>query len=241
MAPFWDNPYITRNNRAIKKSIFPALSHKLSSIIDFYRPGTCILYTREELMNVYNVIVTQETITELHYIIKNALRGLGLPENLSFENIHPFQPLLIYIVNLTKKGCNVYYRLLRKKNNLKTILSEREGKWHNELSCTFGVEFWNKTYNLAANIKFENRIKYLQYQINRNSLFTNYRVSKFQQHISPSCTFCLQAGNLVAPSELISHLFFDCDHALNLWQATINWLKTLDVNIPLDRKALLLG
>ena len=241
MAPFWDNPYITRNNRAIKKSIFPALSHKLSSIIDFYRPGTCILYTREELMNVYNVIVTQETITELHYIIKNALRGLGLPENLSFENIHPFQPLLIYIVNLTKKGCNVYYRLLRKKNNLKTILSEREGKWHNELSCTFGVEFWNKTYNLAANIKFENRIKYLQYQINRNSLFTNYRVSKFQQHISPSCTFCLQAGNLVAPSELISHLFFDCDHALNLWQATINWLKTLNVNIPLDRKALLFG
>ena len=192
-------------------------------------------------MNVFNVTITQATLTEIHYIIKNAWRSLGLQDNITFENIHPVQPLLIHIVNLTKKGCNVYYKLLRKKNNLKTILSAREGKWHNELSCTFGVDFWNKNYNLAANIKYENKIKYLQYQINRNCLYTNYRVNKFKRHISPLCTFCVQAGNEAAPSELISHMFFDCDHALNLWQTTINWLKTLNVNIPLDRKALLFG
>ena len=83
-------------------------------------------------------------------------------------------------------------------------------------------------------------MKYLQYQINRNSLYT-YRVSKFQRHISPLCTFCVQAGSQFPPSELISHIYFDCDHALNLWQIILNWLKTLNINIPLDRKALLFG
>ena len=97
-APFWDNPQITRNNRAIKKSTFPTLSHKINSIIDFYHPGTCTLYTREELMNTYNVLLTQETLTELHYIIKKAWRSLGLRENISFENTYPFQPFLINII-----------------------------------------------------------------------------------------------------------------------------------------------
>ena len=33
-------------------------------------------------------------------------------------------------------------------------------------------------------------MKFLQYQINRNSLFTNYRVNKFKSHKSPNCTLC---------------------------------------------------
>ena len=124
---------------------------------------------------------------------------------------------------------------------MKTTLSTRESKWHNELGCTFGIDFWNKTYNLTSNIKYENKIKYLQYQINRNSLFTNYKVNKFKRHISPFCSFCIQAQNPVTPCELVSHIFYDCDYVLNLWQEIINWLKTLNINIPLDRKALLFG
>ena len=71
--------------------------------------------------------------------------------------------------------------------NLGTILAQRESKWHTELNCSFGSDFWNRTHSLAAGIKNENKMKFLQYQINRNSLFTNYRVNKFKNHKSPNC------------------------------------------------------
>ena len=156
-APFWDNPLITRNNKAIKHSAFPALSTKILSVTDFYKPGTCMLYTRDELITKYDIVISQETMIEIHYIIKNARRNLGLQVDISSEIVLPFQPLLMNIVNLTKTGCSVYYRMLRKKTNLKTTLSARENKWHLELGCTFGVDFWNRTYSLVSKIKFENK------------------------------------------------------------------------------------
>ena len=129
---------------------------------------------------------------------------------------------------------------MKKNNNLKTTLTERENKWHLELNCTFGTNFWNRTYSLAASIKHENKMKWLQYQINRNSLFTNYKVNKFKPHVSPKCTFC---SHIVEFShlELVSHLFWDCDFVLKLWQEVKAWLATLNTNIPLDRTKLLFG
>ena len=124
-------------------------------------------------------------------------------------------------------------------------MAERETKWHNELNCVFGVEFWNRTYSLTASIKYENKMKYLQYQINRNCLFTNYRVNKFKHFVSPYCTFCSSInrdeGDPAPPLELVSHLFFECDNVLNLWIQIIGWLKSLNIDVPLNRKSLLFG
>ena len=191
--------------------------------------------------------ISEETLVKLKYIFKLAYRKLGV--QVQDDNIEPtfylFQPLLINIINQTKKGCNVYYRYLRKKVNLNSTMSERETKWHNELNCVFGIEFWNRIYGLTASIKNENKMKYLQYQINRNSLFTNYRVNKFKPFISPFCTFCstmdLDEGDPAPHLELISHLFFECNLVLNLWTQIKDWLKTLNIDIPLDRKSLLFG
>ena len=41
--------------------------------------------------------------------------------------------------------------------------------------------------------------------------------------------------------ELVSHLFWDCDFVLNLWQEVRNWFSNFQINIPLDRKILLFG
>ena len=110
----------------------------------------------------------------------------------------------------------------------------REEKWHHELQCTYGVDFWTKTYSLVANLKYDNKMKWLQFQINRNSLFTNYRVNKFKPNISPLCSLCLANENFPR-FELISHLFYDCDYTLNMWQNIKTWLATLDIILPLDR------
>ena len=148
---------------------------------------------------------------------------------------------MIGIANLVQKGCNVYYKILRKKINLNTPLTVREEKWHNELNCTFSIDFWNQTYILTSKIKNDNKFKYLQFQINRNSLFTNYRVNKFKNDIPPHCTFCSGPENLNPPLEKIAHLFYDCNISQNLWIEIENWLRGQNIDIPRDRKIILFG
>ena len=186
-----------------------------------------------------HVAISQESYIEVKYIFYVACRKLGLNHICLNPTFRPSQPLLIQIANVTKKGCNAYYRFLRKKINLSTTLSEREGKWHNELGLTLGTEYWNKIYSLNAGVKNENKMKYLQYQINRNCLYTNYKVNKFKNHISPFCSFC--TTDQERHPEIVSHLFLHCVYAINLWTGVKSWLSTVNIEIPLENKVILFG
>ena len=84
-------------------------------------------------------------------------------------------------------------------------------------------------------------MKFFQFQINRNSLFTNYKVNKFKPYISSACTFCEINEVNDPPLELVSHLFFNCQQVSNIWIEVKNWLRIMDINLPLDRKILLFG
>ena len=237
-SPIWDNPIFLKSNKPIKKTSFPTIASKVNTISDFYKPGTSCTLSKTEFENKYNVIITDETLLQFHYIFRMARGTLGLGrESTTF---YPTQPLLINIANLTKKGCNVYTRLISKKSNLQRNHSDREQKWHRELDCTFGTVFWDKCYSLTASIKNENRMKWLQFQINRNCLFTNYKVNKFKPAISPACSFCSHLEE-PPPPEITSHLFFECDFVLQLWQDVHGWLATFNINLPLNRTQLLFG
>ena len=207
-APFWDNPYISRNNRAIKRSSFPNIAMKIDTISDFYNPVTGQLFTKEQFEDRYGIEVDNNDYIEIKFIIKSAFINLGLRNENGILLTLPAQPLLIAILNMTKTGCGAYVRLLEKKSNLRRPLTKSEAKWHSELECTFNIDFWNNTYTLAANIKNDNRLRWFQYQINRNCLFTNYRVNKFKNHISPLCNFCSHLAGVPHHNELVSHLFF---------------------------------
>jgi hypothetical protein len=93
---------------------------------------------------------------------------------------------------------------------------------------------------MASNIKNENKMKWFQFQLNRNSLFTNYKVNKFKPQISKYCSSCSHIEGF-SHLEGVSHLFFDCDFVLKLWQEKKTWLATLNINIPLDRNKLIFG
>ena len=123
-----------------------------------------------EMENKFQILINEETLIEMHFIIDTTFRSLGTTAR-NFESPHlPCQPLLINVLNMSKKGCSVYSNLLKKKKNLSSPLVERESRWHLELQTMFSTNFWNKTYKLTSEIKFENKIKWLQYQIVRNSL-----------------------------------------------------------------------
>ena len=241
MSPFWDNPSILQNNRPIKKTSFPNISTKIYTLSDFFVPGSCQMFSRDELENRYNTQISSDDFVEIKYIIKLAFRSLGLKDDHGICTFLPSQPLLINILNLSKSGCSLYSRLLKKKSNLGRTIKKSEIKWHTELGCTFGIDFWNKTYSLTSDIKGENKLKWFQFQINRNSLFTNYRVSKFKPGISPYCSHCPNLDGVPPNLELISHLFFECDLVLNLWQQVKNWLVSLNICLEMNRNKLLFG
>ena len=218
--------------------MFKSISTKVKTISDFLIPGTQQLLKKAEFEKMHAIEITDENLTELHYIIKLSCKRLGIKDPIA--PFLPSQPLLIGLLNLTKKGCSAYYKILKKRSNLGRTLTASENKWHMELGCTFGPVFWNKSYSLNASIKNDNKLKWLQFQINRNSLFTNYRVSRFKNNVSPLCSFCSHLDG-AAHSELVSHLFFECDFALNLWQEVRGWLATFQISLELNRNKLLFG
>ena len=242
IAPLWNNPSITKNNKPLKGSAYPNLSTKITTISDFFHPGSANMCTKNELENKFNVVIDNNTYTEFKYIIQSTRRSLGIADHTDIKTFFPYQPLLIKIANSVKKGCSLYYKLIRKQKNLKINLSERENRWHVELDTHFGIDFWNKVYALNSSIKNENKLKYLQFQINRNNLFTNYKVNKFKENISPFCNFCsYNDGSTDLHLEVVSHLFHDCRLVQKLWREIGTWLMGFDLQISVDKKVLLFG
>ena len=231
---------ISRNNKAIKPSIFPNISQKIKTVSDFFQAGSDILLTKLELENKYQIEISEETLIEMNYIINCTFRGLGINQTNCISPFLPVQPLLINVSNVSKKGCGAFSKFLNKNKNLNTPLADREAKWHTELQTQFSINFWNKTYAHTAGIKFENKIKWLQYQIARNSLFTNYKVHKFKPQISPHCTFCTNIEN-PPHFELVSHIFWSCVRVNQFWQELVIWLGTLGVYLNITRNTALFG
>ena len=235
ISSFWDNPLVTRNNKSIKKSDFPELISVINSISDFYEPNTNILLSKENLENRLNCHIEQNNYIELRYIIKTALQSVGLrPDNIPVISL-PTQPLIINTAMLTMKGCSAYNKILVKKYHLKNDVRDREEKWSNELGTTFGISTWLNYYNFTRQIKNDNYLKWIHYQIVRNSLFTNKRVNKFKPNISPLCSYC--KNNL----ESVSELFYECHLVTDFWLQLHQWFASFNENLDISRNTILFG
>ena len=243
LSPMWDNIMISRNGKPLKHELNRELSSKIVSVSDLFDPESGVMLTKNQIETTFGVDITNDFYLEIKYILKNAKRALGLPGDALIQCFRPMQPLLIHILNLVDKGCSLYYRYLRKNKNLIINLRVRESKWHEELNCTFGPQFWSNVYSTTAAIRRENKLKWMQFQINRNSLFTNYKISKFSPHVSPYCSFCSRDDSQMKYLELVSHLFYDCLVVNRFWQELRAWFSSVNppVNIPLSRNCVLFG
>ena len=224
-----------RNDRPIKSTNFPTLANKNLVFADFLQNDSNIFLDRDTFVLNTGCDISENSFIEIKHILSTTLRQVGLPVTKLPVLNRPIQPLLINIATITKRGCNRYYKILTKKLLLSGNSITRERKWHQELGRVYGVHVWNGIYRQCSDIKNDNKLKWLQYQINRGSLFTNYRVNKFKPQISSKCTFCKNSD------EIISHLFFDCDFILAFWLEVKNWILQFNINIPLEIKTLIFG
>ena len=160
--------------------------------------------TREEFIDRHNVEINNEDLIEIRYILSTVVQSLGTQdENLLVQHL-PSQPLLVNIASSSKRGCSFYYKTLYKKKILNNKIHLRESKWHDEINGFLSLDFWQNSYRLVDELKFENKIKWLQFQIVRGCLQTNNTVHHFKPNVSPLWYYC---GTI---NERILHLFFSC-------------------------------
>ena len=235
MLPFWDNPLIKRNNKAIKPRNFPLLEGIVQTIGDFYKLGETSLMTHQEFVDRHDTRLDPNALVEIRYIITTAANSLGVRTETIIPQAYPTQPLLVNIATSCKKGCNKYYKLLRKKKILSNNIADREAKWHTELGTFLSLDFWQNSYKLTATLKFENKIKWLQYQIVRGSLKTNNTVNHILPHVSPLCKYC------TTENERIVHLFWTCGVVRQFWEDLCLRLQNANIFIPVERNKVLFG
>ena len=99
----------------------------------------------------------------------------------------------------------------------------------------YSIDFWNSATKRIKEIKYDNGLKWFQYQILHHSQYTNFRVSKFRSDVSPLCTYCRQED------ELISHLYFKCKKVREFWEQLNMWLAPFSFKIPLTISTILFG
>ena len=206
---FFYNPLILRNKKTVRYEDFPELKNRISTIANFFHPGTNVLMSFGAFKDSFGVEIDEVKYIDIRYIIKLAFQKLRLSESRLSKVFYPSIPTLINIALSTKKGCGAYYKILSRKRCVENKIAIRDEKWHIELQSVYSLIYWEKIRALNATIDIDNPCKWLQYQIIRNSLQTNYIVSHFIRNKSPLCQYCTLSN------EKISHLYWFCSYVKN--------------------------
>ena len=208
--PIWGSTVFIKATAICERNQFGNIGSNITYPYEILKDSDSVLtfLTAEEFTQRFNEPPNFLHYTSLKLVITYAVQRLGL--NLGRMTFSlPMQPPLISLINYSLKGCTRWTKMLKNLSFNNKSLLERERKWENCLGALQGISFWEKCYSMTREIFFDNKIKWLQYQIVRGTLKTNRIVSKFIPGINESCTFC----NL--ETETILHLFYDCNISLS--------------------------
>ena len=87
-----------------------------------------------------------------------------------------------------------------------SICTLMEAQWHKILGCTYGLQRWQIYIKNTKRIKYDNRIKFIAFQINRN---TNTRIAKFAPNVIKSCTFCISPTIVQGINTMFHNVWID--------------------------------
>ena len=183
----------------------------------------------------YTCNISEEKFIDIRYVLKLSIQKLKISPNRLYCANFPQRPFLIDIAFSTNKGCSSYYKMIREKQILSNKIHKREEKWHEELGAHFSVTFWNNSRRLCANINFDNKLKWIQFQILRNSLQTNYIVSHFKPNVPKHCQYCSERD------ELVSHLFWSCQIIQTFLNDVIAYFATINFDYTPSKTQMLFG
>ena len=235
-STFWYNPLIKRNN-VVKYNNFPEISVKIQTVADFFYSNSNTIMQYEDFCTRYDTDISVEKYIDIRYTLTNTFQKLKLPQSKLNCAVFPQKPTLIDLATASNKGCRLFYKTLTLKSSLNNKMYLREQKWHTELGTIFSVDFWDGARALCSKIDFDNQLKWLQYQIVRNSLQTNFIVSHFKPNISKQCSYCLDPDSY----EVISHLFWFCPYITNFIRNIIIFLNDTGLEFNPTKEQFLFG
>ena len=207
-STIWGSSSFKRGNRRLFRLEFPSISNHINTTHDLVIPdnaGNCRLMDWDEFRILERgAIFDFNEFLSLKLAISQTLTSTGINLN-QLEYKSPARPVLFSLLTMSSKGCNKWNKIKTPIAQSKSIL-DREEKWNNSLGSIQGIFFWDKCYLNNKKIDFNNRIRWLQYQIVRGTLKTNRIISKFSANTTSQCTLCND------DTETILHLFWDCIH-----------------------------
>ena len=102
---------------------------------------------------------------------------------------------------------------------------------------TFSINFWNNCWNLIKNPEIDNKTRWLQFQIVRYILPTNYTVNKYNPQQDPNCSFCPSDSHY----EQLPYLFWDCPKVRQFWLSLENFLKIIYPSFIISKTKAIFG
>ena len=236
----FDNNHFKYGNNTFKKYNFPILwSKNMRQIGDYF---DCIsspprLLELHELNEKYgsrvNFLQYHQIKTGLDHGAKKLNYKIFNPKLSDLQL--PRLPLLFKIAVAQPKGCNFFYSILSSKQTGNRTSASGESKWHEKLGANLSVTFWDKILKLPKVLLVPNKLRWVQIQINKHLLPTNYTVNKYDRTVSPLCSFCS------AHLEQLHLLFHGCGVVSQFWTMISNLIKNFYPNFNLGRKEALFG
>ena len=113
------------------------------------------------------------------------------------------------IATTQMQGCNKWKKRFTQKFSKKINTENIERKHNENLNLTLTSNDFARIYRNMKTLNYDNKLKFFQFTINRNTIKTNYIVNKFKPEVNPECSFCHNAD------EKLNHLFWECPQTSN--------------------------
>ena len=226
----WGSKLIDDTDRVMNRYRNRGISENIETICDTLTisNGNLAFKGPQELTSTVNydrAKLANFRLTIARYLLNFGIR-VGGPCDINVI-ARPREPLIRRMIMLEKKGCSAWKSLVKDQFSINGVTIQ-EQKWENVLRKRMGVHFWNACYDHQRFLNYNNKQKWLQYQILRKSLMVNHIVSKFKPTVSELCTFCN------AFPETIEHLFFNCNVSKTFIGLCTTWFHTWGLNINLN-------
>ena len=236
----FDNPLFSINNIELKSSDFLNLwNKKVCQVGDFFKRGEThpVILTLREFNEKYNFNVNFLNYHRIKAIIINAAQKLNnkIFDNNASDIQAPKLPLIHKLSCMQAKGCRVFYTVLKSRDWTGASSVDCENKWQTELGTNFSVDFWNRIWKINKYSIVSNKLKWINLQITRFILPTNYTVNKYNPNQDPRCSYC----NLHL--ERLPDLIWSCPVVRGFWSIVGTILTTYFPEFNLGRKEAIFG
>ena len=219
--PIWGNPEMKipfnnelfKNNFLFLQDLFNKLGNPLTKIQMENRNGGPIMLTT--YFSLWKGIPS---------ILKDQLKNVPRDPNLQ-------EPPIVNYLKRCKKGTSVIRHVWETKNENTPIGQQ---KWSEELVLD-DEEDWEFIFTVAKQCHLNANIIFFHFQVTHRTIMMNKKMYQFNLRNNDLCDEC-------QVSEDITHLFYDCHVALDIWDNLHNWLSgATNKRYHFDKKSLLLS